>query len=161
MARHADVGKRLDAIFKETKMAPALTWKKKALIALAVSPALAIAASAVAQNTAPAASREQHELSAADLEKLAPYLGAYRLDPKLEPDTAVRLTREDDRMLAHVTGWNPRDVTLGKDGDLLFDSKPLHMRNIVLADGKVTAAEFYWHDRYIGLQRIDDDEAKR
>ena len=161
MARRADVGKRLDAIFKETKMAPALTWKKKALIALAVSPALAIAASAVAQNTAPAASREQHELSAADLEKLAPYLGAYRLDPKLEPDTAVRLTREDNRMVAHVTGWNPRDVTLGKDGDLLFDSKPLHMRDIVLADGKVTAAEFYWHDRYIGLQRIDDDEAKR
>ena len=159
MTRRADVGKRLDAILKEMKMASALTWNKKALIALAVSPALALAASAVAQNKAPAG--EQHELSAADLEKLAPYLGDYGLDPKLEPDTAARLTREDNRMVAYVTGWNPRDVTLGKDGDLLFGSKPLHMRDIVLADGKVTAAEFYWHDRYIGLQRIDDDEAKR
>jgi beta-lactamase regulating signal transducer with metallopeptidase domain len=161
MARRADVGKRLDAIFKETKMGPPLTWKKKALIAFAVSPALAIAAIAVAQNTAPAASREQHELSSTDLGKLAPYLGAYRLDPKLEPDTAVRLTRENNRIVAHAIGWNPRDVTLGKDGDLLFDSKPLHVRDIVLADGKVTAAEVYWQDRYIGVQRIDDDEAKR
>jgi beta-lactamase regulating signal transducer with metallopeptidase domain len=160
MARRADVGKRLDAILKETKVASAITWKKKAFIALAVSPALALAAIAVAQNTAPAASRDQHELSAADLEKLAPYLGSYRLDPKLEPDMAVRLTREDNRIVAHAIGWNPRDVTLGKDGDLLFDSKPLHVRDIVLADGKVTAAEFYWQDRYIGVQRIDDDEAK-
>jgi beta-lactamase regulating signal transducer with metallopeptidase domain len=161
MARRADVGKRLDAIFKATKMAPPLTWEKKALIALAVSPALAIAAIAVAQNTAPAASRDQHESSSTDLEKLAPYLGAYRLDPRLEPDTAVRLTREDNRIVAHAIGWNPRDVTLGKDGDLLVDSKPLHVRDVVLANGKVKTAEFYWQDRYIGAQRIDDDEAKR
>jgi beta-lactamase regulating signal transducer with metallopeptidase domain len=161
MARRADVGKRVETILKETKMAQPLTWKKKASIALAILPASMLAASAVAQNAAWAAPQSHVDLSAAELERLEPYLGLYRLDPKLEPDTALGLVRQGDRVVAHLTGWNSRDVTLEKDGDLLFDGKPLHLRNIVLAEGKVTSAELYWRERNVGVERIDADEAKQ
>ena len=165
MARRADVARRIDVILKEAKMARPLGWKAKSMIALALAPALALAAGAAAQNAptptpAPTA-QAAPDLSAEDLARLEPYLGAYRLDPKFEPDTSVTLTRQDKHVLAEVTGWKPRQISLGSDGDVRFEGRPLHLRNRVFADGRLGSAELVWKDRYVAVQRIDEAEARR
>jgi beta-lactamase regulating signal transducer with metallopeptidase domain len=167
MARCSRVSQRLDAILTETKMHPVLTWRKKALLALALTPALAVAASAVAQNAAPVAAAQGEtpqigeQMKPVDPSKFEPYLGAFQLDPLIEPDTAVTLTRQGDRFFAQTTGGKPAEVFVDKDGGFVFQGRHSRLRNDVIADGKVAAFEFLWRDRYLKAQRIDDSEAKR
>jgi BlaR1 peptidase M56/Domain of unknown function (DUF3471) len=165
MARHSRVSKRLDAILTETKTAPILDWRKKALVALAIAPAFALAASAVAQNAAPPPSTpgqgQAPQSSAIGLNGLDAYLGAFRIDPLVEPDEDLEVTRQGDHFFAQTTGGKPGEITIRKDGGFVLQGRPVRLRNVVVADGKATAFEFWRRDRFVSARRVDDSEAKR
>jgi beta-lactamase regulating signal transducer with metallopeptidase domain len=164
MARHARVSGRLEAILQEATMHPNLGWRRKIMVALAIAPACALAASAIAQNAATPALAEapqSGEVHPVDAEKSQPWLGAFRLDPAVEPDTAVNLTREGDHFFAQTTGEKRAEVFLGRDGEFVLQGRHSRLRNVTSVEGKVAAFEFLRRGRYVAAQRIDEAEAQR
>jgi len=167
MAQDSRLTKRLDSILSTTKTEPVLHWRKKAIVALTVMPAIVIAAGAIAQDAPPAApapgqtQASAGTMSAAASKKLSPYLGAYRLDPVVQPDTVITLSLQGDRFIGQATGGRAAEVFAKNDDDFVFQGRRLRIRNVMSSDGKVDSFEFLWRGRYLTARRIDDSEAKR
>jgi len=181
MARACTVRKRVERILAGTAAPARIGWRKRALVAAALAPAVIISEGAIVRSAskpepaavAPSAAAPQTDalavapsipaaerLSAATNAKfLDRYVGHYAADPKMLPDVVLTVTREGDHLFVRRTGEAKLEVF--PEGDRVFFYGVIDQRISFRGDGLAQVMVVHQNGMEIEATRVDAAAAKR
>jgi hypothetical protein len=183
MARACTVRKRVERILAGTAAPVRMGWRKRALVAAALAPAVIISEGAIVLSAskppaepvaaAPSASTAQtdalavvpsapadvHRSALIDAKLLDRYVGHYAADPKVLSDVALTVTREGDHLFVRRTGEVKLEVF--PESDRAFFYGVIDQRISFRGDGPAQVMVLHQNGLEIEATRVDAAAAKR
>jgi hypothetical protein len=183
MARACTVRKRVERILAGTAAPVRMGWRKRALVAAALAPAVIISEGAIVLSAskppaesvaaAPSASAAQtdvlavapsipaaeHLSAATSAPFLDRYVGHYEADPKVLPDLVLTVTREGDHLFVRRTGEVKLEVF--PESDRAFFYGVIDQRISFRGDGPAQVMVLHQNGVEIEATRVDAAAAKR
>jgi hypothetical protein len=183
MARACTVRKRVERILAGTAAPAHMGWRKRALVAAALAPAVIICEGTIvlsaskppAEPVAVASSVSTlqtdalavawsipavgHRSAATNAEFLDRYVGHYTADPKVLPDLVLTVTREGDHLFVRRTGEVKLEVF--PESDRAFFYGVIDQRISFRGDGAAQVMILHQNGMEIEATRVDAAAAKR
>jgi hypothetical protein len=183
MARACTVRKRVERILAGTAAPVRMGWRKRALVAAALAPAVIISEGAIVLSAskppaepvaaAPSASTAQtdvlavapsipaaeHLSAATSAPFLDRYVGHYEADPKVLPDVVLTVTREGDHLFVRRTGEAKLEVF--PESDRAFFYGVIDQRISFRGDGPAQVMVLHQNGLEIEATRVDAAAARR
>jgi hypothetical protein len=183
MARACTVRKRVERILAGTAAPARMGWRKRALVAAALAPAVIISEGAIvlsaskppagpvaaaprasaaqtdALAAAPSIPAAEHLSAAANAPFLDRYVGHYEADPKVLPGLVLTVTREGDHLFVRRTGEVKLEVF--PESDRAFFYGVIDQRISFRGDGPAQVMVLHQNGMDIEATRVDAAAAKR
>ena len=176
MARARTVRRRVERILAATAVPTRMGWRRRAVIAITLTPLVAVSAVTIARSTpaqprsgmiVPAQSPTQPvslagaqampsaaaNQAAADATALDRYVGYYQLNPR----AVFTITRTDDQLFAQLTGQRVLPLRPAGNGEYVYGSAALRMSFV--SDGQGTMLVLRQHGRDLVSARVDEARA--
>jgi beta-lactamase regulating signal transducer with metallopeptidase domain len=179
MARARTVPRRVERILAVSGLPATLGWRRRALIAMAIVPLVAVSAATIARGTtterppsivsAPATSTAQAApvpatytpppaegaQAAVDATRLDGYVGHYQVGRR----AILTITRADDQLFAQMTGQRKLPLQPASNGEYAFGSSPARISFVADAQGTVTTLVLQQSGRIWPSMRVDEAKA--
>ncbi len=183
MARACTVRKRVERILAGTAAPARMGWRKRALVAAALAPAVIISEGAIvlsaskppaepvavapsastpqtdARAVAPSIPAAEHLSAATNAKLLDRYVGHYAADPKVLPDLVLTVTREGGHLFVRRTGEVKLEVF--PESDRAFFYGVIDQRISFRGDGPAQVMVLHQNGTEIEATRVDAAAAKR
>jgi hypothetical protein len=183
MARACTVRKRVERILAGTAAPARMGWRKRALVAAALAPAVIISEGAIVLSASmppaepvavapsaataqadalavvPSAPADVHRSALVDAKVLDRYVGHYAAAPKVLPDVVLTVTREGDHLFVRRTGEAKLEVF--PENDRAFFYGVIDQRISFRGDGPAQAMVLHQNGLEIEATRVDAAAAKR
>jgi hypothetical protein len=183
MARACTVRKRVERILAGTAAPARMGWRKRALVAAALAPAVIISEGAIVRSAskppaepvavaprvptaqtdalavAPSMPAAAHLPAATNAAFLDRYVGHYEADPKVLPDLVLTVTREGDHLFVRRTGEAKLEVF--PESDRAFFYGVIDQRISFRGDGPAQVVVVQQNGAEIEATRVDAAAAKR
>jgi hypothetical protein len=183
MARAGTVRKRVERILAGTAAPARMGWRKRALVAAALAPAVIISEGAIVRSAskppsepfavapsvsaprtdaaavAPSTPAAEHLSAATDAEFLDRYVGHYEADPKVLPDLVLTVTRQGNHLFVRRTGEARLEVF--PESDRAFFYGVIDQRISFPGDGPAQVMVLHQNGKDVEAVRVDAAAAKR
>jgi hypothetical protein len=182
MARPRTLRARVEQILTTTVLPAKIGWGRRALLATALVPAVAVCAMTIAHGESPASrgaatgSPAAGDLAAGASAQGTPaprravtvaakildgYTGFYAADPKVLPDLVLTVTREGEHLFIERTGRAKLEIFPENDHDFFYGVIDFRITFVRDADGRATDMVLHQNGMDIEATRTDEAAARR
>jgi hypothetical protein len=151
MARPCTVGTRVERILAARALPARPGWRKRALVATALLPVIALSAVTIARGTPPVAPEPVATASSGADPALARYAGTYQVGPR----SVLTIAPDGDRLSAQLTGQPRFELARANDADYVSASPPARVSFVLDGAQPANAVVLHQSNREQWAKRVD------